>query len=170
VSLTGGEPLLQPQAALGLARALRARGPRIHLETHGLAAEALAQVVEAVDVVCMDWKLASDVRREGRPFHAPGEDFHEAHERFLRVARRAPQVVVKVVVTPASTGEELDELAARIAGVDPAIPLVLQPVTPFGGVKERPSPERLLALVARLSRSLADVRLVPQTHKLLAVP
>ena len=89
---------------------------------------------------------------------------------FLRVARRAPQVVVKVVVTPASTDEELEELAARIAGVDPALPLVLQPVTPFGPVKERPSPERLLALVARLSRSLEDVRLVPQTHKLLAVP
>ena len=42
VSLTGGEPLLQPDAVRALARALRPLGPRIHLETHGLATEALA--------------------------------------------------------------------------------------------------------------------------------
>jgi len=37
VSLTGGEPLLQPAAVAAIARALRGRGPRILLETHGAA-------------------------------------------------------------------------------------------------------------------------------------
>ena len=46
-SLTGGEPLLQPAAVLALARALRRRGPRIYLETHGLATAALERVIEA---------------------------------------------------------------------------------------------------------------------------
>ena len=41
VSLTGGEPLLQPDAVGEVARALRARGPRILLETHGLATDGL---------------------------------------------------------------------------------------------------------------------------------
>ena len=63
VSFTGGEPLLQPEPLLELARELRSRGPRIHLETDGVAASALERVVAAVDVVAMDWKLASDVRR-----------------------------------------------------------------------------------------------------------
>ena len=170
-SLTGGEPLLQPEALAELAPALRARGVRVLLETHGLHAEALERVVEGIDVVSMDWKLASDVRRAGAPrgARAAPEPFHAQHERFLRVARRAPEVVVKVVVTPASRDEELDEMARRIAAQDPSIPLVVQPVTPFARVAAAPSAERLLALVARLSRTLASVRLIPQTHKLIGV-
>jgi organic radical activating enzyme len=51
VSITGGEPLLQPEVVRALADALRGRGPRIHLETHGLATAALAQVVEVVEYI-----------------------------------------------------------------------------------------------------------------------
>jgi organic radical activating enzyme len=167
VSLTGGEPLLQPAAVGALAQALRRRGPRVLLETHGLATAALEEVIGALDVVSMDWKLASDVRRAADPRHGPVEPFHAAHERFLRVARRAPEVVVKLVVTAASQDAEIDEAVARIAGVDSKLALVLQPVTPFGPVREAPSAGRLLELLARVSRSLPDVRLIPQTHKLL---
>ena len=166
-SLTGGEPLLQPAAVLALARALRRRGPRIYLETHGLATAALERVIEAIDVVAMDWKLASDVRRVSDPRRGPVADFHDEHERFLRVAQRAPEVMVKVVVTPASADAEIDEMCARIAAADPKIPLVVQPVTPFGPVRESPGAERLLALLARIARVLPEVRLIPQTHKLL---
>lgn len=170
VSLTGGEPLLQPAAVAALARGLRGRGPRIWLETHGLAGEALAEVIDAIDVVSMDWKLASDVRRASDPRRGPVEPFHDAHESFLRVARRAPEVVVKLVVTPASEDAEIDEAAARIARIDRNLTLVLQPVTPCGAVREAPTAERLLALFWRLSRTLSDVRLIPQTHKLVGVP
>ena len=170
VSLTGGEPLLQASAAEMLARALRARGARVYLETHGLASDALQRLVDAVDLVSMDWKLASDVRRaEGQQAEAAA-DFHEAHAAFLRVARAAPESFVKVVVTPATRDEEIDRMAACVAAVDPATPVVLQPVTPFGAVREAPAPERLLAFATRLSLSLADVRLIPQTHKLYGAP
>ncbi len=169
-SLTGGEPLLQPQAVRSLAAALRERGPRVLLETHGALAEALEGVVDQVDVVSMDWKLASDVRRAGERRGREPTPFHAEHERFLRVAVGAPEVVIKVVVTPASRDEELDEMAQRIARVDPGLLLVVQPVTPCGPVAAAPSAERLLALVARLSRTLERVRLIPQTHKLLGAP
>jgi len=164
VAITGGEPLLQPEAVRALAGALAGRGPRIFLETHGVADAALAQVVDAVDVVSMDWKLASDVRRESDVRSAPAAPFHEAHERFLRTARAGAEVSVKLVVTTASEDAEIDEAARRIADVDPATPVVLQPVTPFGPVRERPSAERMLGLEARLARTLADVRVIPQTH------
>jgi 7-carboxy-7-deazaguanine synthase len=166
VSFTGGEPLLQPKALRALARELRGRGPRIHLETHGLCADALAEVLGEVDVVSMDWKLASDVRRASDPRRGPVEDFHAAHEAFLRVALGAPEVMVKLVVTPASADAEIDEMARRIAGVEPGVPVIIQPVTPCGAVREAPSAKRLLALVARMERTLADVRLIPQTHQL----
>ena len=170
VSLTGGEPLLQPEAVAAVASAFAGRGPGVWLETHGLHAEALRGVLPHLAVVSMDWKLASDVRRAGERRRAEPAPFHAEHERFLRVARRAREVVVKVVVTAASRTEELEEMAARIGAVDPAIPLVVQPVTPVGARDPAPSAERLLALVAQLSRSLAQVRLIPQTHKLLGAP
>jgi organic radical activating enzyme len=170
VSLTGGEPLLQPEAVAAVARALGGLGPAVCLETHGLARAALDGVVEAIDVVSMDWKLASDVRRAGDPPRGAVADFHDAHEAFLEVAKRAPRVVVKLVITPQSRDEEIDQAVTRVARVHPGASLVLQPVTPFGAVKERPEARRMLALVARASRRLADVRVIPQTHPIYGVP
>ena len=162
VSLTGGEPLLQPGAVQEIAAALRALGPRIHLETHGLAHEALAQVIGDIDLVCMDWKLPSDVKWADASRGA--EDFEALHREFLRVAVGAPEVAVKVVVTPASTDAEIDAVAACVAEISPDVPLILQPVTPTRQVPERPGAERLLALTTRLERRVRDVRVIPQTH------
>jgi pyruvate-formate lyase-activating enzyme len=165
VSFTGGEPLLQPQPLRALARRLRGRGPKLHLETHGLLAGALAEVIDDIDVVSMDWKLASDVRRAHEPARGPVAEFHREHAAFLRVARRAPEVSVKVVVTRSTGDAEIDEMTRCIAEVASDVPVVVQPVTPMGGVREAPGPERLLALVARIERSLPDTRLIPQTHR-----
>ena len=169
VSLTGGEPLLQPDAVAALADRLAARERRVYLETHGLHAEALARVAERVDLVSMDWKLASDVRWGPGRTPLPGADFHDAHERFLAVALRARAVYVKVVLTPSTRDEELDAMLDRIERVSPTVPLVLQPVTPAGGIKEMPSPDRLLAWLARAEQRLSDVRLIPQTHPIYGV-
>lgn len=170
VSLTGGEPLLQPGAVEAVARALRRRGPAIQLETHGLASDALRAVIDSIDVVSMDWKLASDVRRASDPPRGARLDFHAAHQRFLEIAKRAPRVVVKLVITPRSRDAEIDEAVARIARVHPEATLVLQPVTPFAGVKKRPTAQRMLVLSERAGRRLADVRVIPQTHVIYGVP
>ena len=169
ISLTGGEPLLQPQAIASLAGQLAERGRRVYLETHGLHAEALAQSVEQIDLVSMDWKLKSDVVWGPGQSTERGKDFHEAHEAFLRVALRARGVYVKAVLTPNTLDDELDEMIGRIAAVSPDIPLVLQPVTPTGGVKAIPPPDQLLVWLARAERRLADVRLIPQTHPVYGV-
>ncbi len=164
ISLTGGEPLLQPKAVAALARTLSARGRRIYLETHGLHAGALADCAPWIDLVSMDWKLASDVRPGPGVAPPAGQDFHDAHEAFLRVAMSAGQVYVKAVLTPATRDEELDAMVDRIEAVSSTIPVVLQPVTPAAGVKDRPSARQLLAWHARVEARLADVRLIPQTH------
>ena len=165
-SLTGGEPLLQPEAAGAIAGALRARGPRILLETHGLAADGLESAIADVDVVSMDWKLSSDVRRASDPKRGEVEAFHGEHEKFLAIARRAPELIVKLVITPTSLDDEIDEAVSRVEANAPEATLILQPVTPFGAVREAPSAERLLALCARISSRLANVRVIPQTHKI----
>ena len=171
VSLTGGEPLLQPSAARALAEGFRARGLRVFLETHGLLAAALARVVDVVDFVSMDWKLAGEVRRarvarSGVP--AP-TSFHREHAAFLRVAQRAPERVVKIVVTDQTRRDEWEEACAEISRVDPATPLVLQPVTPQRSGGGRPSPGQLFDFLAVAARQLRDVRLIPQTHPIVGL-
>jgi 7-carboxy-7-deazaguanine synthase len=169
VSLTGGEPLLQPEGVRALASALRARGMRTLLETHGLLGDALDRVKQEVDVVSMDWKLASSVRRASDPHRGPVEPFHDQHEDFLRRAASVPRCYVKVVLTESTEDQELEEVCARVARVAPGTPLILQPVTPHGAVRGTPSPERLLAWVRSCGQRLPDVRLIPQTHKMLGV-
>ena len=169
VSLTGGEPLLQPEAVRAIAEALRPRGPRILLETHGLATAALERAIDAIDVVSMDWKLASEVARADHPRGAAPEEFHAEHAAFLAIARRAPEVYVKVVVTPGTRDEELAEVARHIAAVDASVPLVIQPVTPRGPVRVSPTAAQLLAWQVRLEEQLRDVRVIPQTHPGLGV-
>jgi organic radical activating enzyme len=165
VSLTGGEPLLQPEGVRAVAALARQRGLRSYLETHGLAVEALRAVLGEIDVVSMDWKLASDVVRAVPETASGDEDFHRIHAGFLALAASAAEVYVKVVVTPATREEELDALCEVIAEIAPDSPLVLQPVTPFGRVRERPSAERVLAWQRRCARQLRDVRVIPQTHR-----
>lgn len=169
VSLTGGEPLLQADAAAAIAAGLRGLGPKVHLETHGLATAALARVLPHVDVVSMDWKLASDVRRASDPRHGPRASFAGEHAAFLAVACAAPRVVVKLVVTPASTEAEIDQAVAAVAEIAPEATLVLQPVTPHGPVRERPAAARMLALAARAEAKHRDVRVIPQTHPIYGV-
>lgn len=169
VSLTGGEPLLQPESVFAVAKMARGRGAAAYLETHGLAIEAMARVASEIDVVAMDWKLASDVRRAGEARRALRGDFHDEHEGFLRAAAKAGEVFVKVVVTPATREAEIDEVCRRIESIAPETPLVLQPVTPCGSVRSAPEPSSMLRRLRRASSRLRDVRLVPQTHKQLQV-
>ncbi len=164
VSLTGGEPLEQPEFAGGLAAALKKNGFRVYLETNGLEPGALAAVLRSVDVVSMDFKLPS----------ATGAVHWDVHRDFLQAARLV-EVFVKVVVDHTTPLDELDTAARLVAEVDARVPLVLQPesATFLGGAHGEAARERLQDLLDQAQRSalthLRDVRVIPQCHKLLKV-
>jgi len=165
LSLTGGEPLLQPAAVEALLERLEGTRPQILLETHGLEVDALERVRERVDIVSMDWKLERDVRWAGRRNSDQQTHFDDLHERFLRLARETCDVYVKIVVVPHTRPEELDAICSRIAAVDREIPLILQPVTPMGRIKEGVEPEAMLGHLRACEERLGDVRIIPQTHR-----
>jgi 7-carboxy-7-deazaguanine synthase len=174
VSITGGEPLEQPEVVRALARALRAKELRIYLETAGLHADALASLIDDVDVIAADVKLAS----------ATGVDHAPAHRAFLRVLRgsafdpsgaNARPVFVKVIVDLKASVDEIEAAARLVAEAGRKIPFVIQPEseTLLGKHATREGRAALLELAQAGARAasvyLDVVRVIPQTHKVLHV-
>lgn len=153
VWLTGGEPLLQA-AFLSVFLPRLAPGTRVGLETHGQNPEALAPLAARLRWIAADAKLPSST---GEPWDG------DAFVRFLE-AGRGQGLFVKAVVTAATREEEVRELFGRIASVDRAIPLVLQPVTPAGGVLA-PDGDTVIGWAVEGLTALEDVRVIPQVHK-----
>ena len=154
-SITGGEPLEQTAFLLAVLPALRAGdGHRVLLETNGVLAEELGRVIGLVDIISMDYKLATAT---GIP--APASE----HARFLAIAAEK-QVFVKIVVAAGTTEEEVVAAALAIGGTRSDIPLVLQPVSRVPGGPAPPSAARLLVLHAAAAGSVQDVRIIAQMH------
>jgi len=154
VSVTGGEPLLQGEMLKELLPGLRALLP-VYLETNGTLPDALAPLLPHLDHIGMDIKL---------PSAYGGAGLWDVHRAFLELAATA-QVFVKVVIGSATLDEEIERSSALVASVDPAIPLILQPMTLPDGTISLP-PIRMLEL-QELCRELKEVRVIPQTHKFL---
>lgn len=152
LSMTGGEPLLHVPFIKGLAAQIDLP---IFLETNGTLDKALAECIDCVSHISMDLKLP-DV------LSAPVWD---AHARFLKVAR-AVDVYVKVVAAAETCEEDVERAARLVAEIAPATLFVLQPVTPYGGCTA-PTPARLLELQRIALCHLPDVRVIPQTHRMM---
>ncbi|MBP0001394.1 MAG: 7-carboxy-7-deazaguanine synthase QueE [Cyanobacteria bacterium SID2] len=174
ISITGGEPLLHApflSAFLPLVRE-KTKLP-IYLETGGHRPQQLQLVLPYVDLVGMDIKLPS----------TSGETCWTEHEAFLKACREADvSVFTKIVVCDRTPTQELERAAQLIRRIDRSIPVFLQPVTPLNGVLRgqnetlrkdafresvAPSPNLVLAWQTMMKRTLLDVRVIPQTHKML---
>ncbi len=156
VAFTGGEPLLHTDFLAGLLPQLRRSGVRAYLETNGTMPEALAEIVDDVDIIAMDIKLSSATGEEPR---------HEVNRRFLEIAVRR-RVFVKVIFSSATDASEVEAAARLVGAVDRDIPFVLQPVMPSGD-EAGPGQAEALVLPAAAAVYLGDVRVIPQTHKLM---
>ena len=152
LSITGGEPLLHVPFIKELAAHIDLP---IFLETNGTLDRALAECIDCISHISMDLKLP-DV------LSAPVWD---AHARFLEIACTI-DVYVKVVVAAETHAEDVEYAAHLVADIAPATLLILQPVTPYGGCTA-PTPARLLELQCIALRHLSDVRIIPQTHRMM---
>ena len=155
ISVTGGEPLLYPQVIKALAP-LRKTGVKLYLETNGTLPLALQSVINSVDIVSLDFKLPSIMG---------GKEYWQEHAAFLRIAA-ARTAFVKIVISGETTQAEIDRSIALIASVDKQIPLIFQPVTAVNGVQSV-DPAKALLWQEQALRQLQDVRVIPQTHKIM---
>ena len=161
VSLTGGEPLLWAPFLKEWLPQLKALGQKTYLETNGTLHKPLERLLGWIDIIAMDIKPPSATGDRG---------VWRENEEFLKVARASgKELFVKLVVTAATADEEVRRGVELVRSAGTEIPLVLQPATPFGEMKEGPAPEQITRWRAYASERLEDVRVVPQMHKIWGV-
>ncbi len=156
VSFTGGEPLFQ---ALPLSQLASALYPKfnLYLETNGTLPKRLEKVLPWMDIIAMDIKLNSvDGQQVDKKLHYD----------FLSLARQK-DVFIKIVVGKDTDEGELVDYVSMVRSLIPSAEIYLQPLTPFGKVKQSLSSQQLLDL-QQVSLEIHDkVRVVPQTHKFI---
>ena len=110
---------------------------------------------DLVDIVSMDFKLPS----------ATGlGPFWDEHSKYLSVVR-GKSVFVKLVMTRETLYDDIMTSVNIIAGIDGAIPLIIQPASG----RFAPESVTLVELQNAALRILQDVRIIPQVHKVLDV-
>jgi len=158
LSLTGGEPLQHADFLKSWLPELPRRF-RILLETNGVLPAALAKVLPWIDVISMDLKLPSVTGMRA---------YWKEHAEFLRLAR-GKEVYVKLVLSQPTDLQEIQTAIALVETEAPATPFILQPVTPYGPVREEIAQERLQEFYELSKRRLQDVRVIPQVHPRLGI-
>jgi 7-carboxy-7-deazaguanine synthase len=156
LSITGGEPLEQPEFLRVLLEELEGRF-EVLLETNGILVEALGKTVDLIDIISMDFKIPSTTGK--------GE-FWQRHGDFLEAAK-GKELIAKVVVSSGTSKEEVETASKILAKFAPEALLVIQPAVL--AAKSGPSPEMLFELYSSARQVLKNVRVIPQVHKILGV-
>lgn len=154
ISFTGGEPMLHGDFIRAVSEEVN---QKIFVETNGTLYHNLEKLIDCVDIISMDIKLPSVVE----------VNLFESHKRFMEIAIKK-DLYTKIVITKETTDDEFMSAIEMISSVSKDILLILQPVTPINHV-EPARPERLLSLQAIASKYLNDVRMIPQTHRMINV-
>jgi organic radical activating enzyme len=119
--------------------------------------DRLAAVLPVVDVISMDIKLPSNT---GEPA------FWDAHARFLTHVRG--KVYVKVLLDMSTHIGEVEHAARLVRDHAPRTPVFLQPIATTDGRTDIHA-GRLKEFFTCVRRHVEDVRVLPQTHKILGI-
>ena len=145
ISFTGGEPLLNSAFIFEVATVLK----KLY--------EELEKILCVIDIISMDIKFPS----------VTGKNLFAEHKKFLQVAQEK-DLYVKVVISRETSLEEFLTAVELVAEISPSILFVIQPVTPVNGVQAA-SPGKILEFQNLALKKLRDVRVIPQSHKLIKI-
>lgn len=150
VSFTGGEPLLWADFIKAIAPKLKEKDFRAYLETNGTLHQALATMIDQIDIVSIDIK----------PPSACGKDLWNAQRDFLNISRE--KAFVKMVVCDNTTKDEVEKAIRLISGIDKKIILILQPAEGH----HTPDMQTVRKFQALAGEYLDHVSIIRQMHKI----
>ncbi|HWP65021.1 MAG TPA: 7-carboxy-7-deazaguanine synthase QueE [Candidatus Limnocylindria bacterium] len=161
LAVTGGEPLAQVDFLEAWLARRRTPLP-VLLETAGIWPQRLARLLPFVAIVSLDFKCPSNTGERAR------WDEHAACLDAAVAARK--DVYVKMPVDAGTDPAEVAHGAHLVARAGAPVPLLLTPLTSPDGGRMLIDASGLERLHAVASREHADVRILPQLHKVLSIP
>ncbi len=148
ISITGGEPLLYASYFKELLPKLPAPA---YLETNGTLPTKLPEVKDLFTYFSVDYK--------------PG--YEGPFEQFINQLQDHPGCFVKYILMNNFPDSDLHTVGKILSKRNPNIPFVIQPVTPFAEITEKASEDDIHRGYSLISAYLNNVRIIPQTHKLI---
>ena len=136
VTLTGGEPLAQWQAALHILRRIKKEGISTAVETSlYIPAETLEAVAEVTDFFMCDLKIMDPVKHKD----AVGRDNGRILENLKWLAASGADILVRVPLIPGFTDsrENLAAIAGFLCSLETALPVELMNFNPLAKEKFR---------------------------------
>jgi organic radical activating enzyme len=160
ISITGGEPLHQPEFLEALFREM---GPRIYLETNGTLLKAAQKIADHIDFASVDIKDETALPYVG------WRDIVVKELKTIKIFKEAGVMVfAKIVVTNDTQPENISWFAKELKEVE--VPLAIQPVT-TKVESEKVSGQKLFKLTEAAAQYLSadDISISLQTHKYYGV-
>jgi organic radical activating enzyme len=167
VNFTGGEPLVQHEAVMELAKFVKQKelAVKTYLESACYDAARFEKVLPYIDICKIEFKLRDSAVVHEK--HYPNLLRNEVE--CLKLALRSGRTTyIKVVVTNSSSLEEFRQLVHTVFGLAKPGGIAGFIIQPSHGIDE-PSLERVFGFYDAVYPSYDQVRVVPQLHKEMGV-
>ncbi len=156
ISFTGGEPLLQKDFLKEVLQLTKNAGYRNYLETNGTLPGELADVIDYLDFIAMDFKLPSSTQMG---------NLWGLHRKFLQIAL-GKEVFVKVIISSETEEKDLRAGLDLINELDKSVVLVLQPDSrqDYDSLKDKLANFKQICMQENITACI-----IPQMHKVVGV-
>ncbi|MDQ4050238.1 MAG: 7-carboxy-7-deazaguanine synthase QueE [Thermoproteota archaeon] len=163
VNFTGGEPLVQHEAVIELAKFVRQKGLRVYLESSCYDARRFAKVLPYIDICKVEIKLRDSKIVNEKQY----SNLLKNEQECLRQAiNNSKTTFIKVVVTNSSNLEEFKDIVAEVFKIAKPSELAGFIIQPSYKVDE-PTLDVLFGFYDTVYPMYDQVRVVPQLHKVI---
>jgi organic radical activating enzyme len=166
VNFTGGEPLVQSEAVLELAKHIKSKNIPTYLESSCYDSQKFSTVLPFIDYVKIEFKTPDAQFVDTKHYSKLIENALEC----LKASVNSKKITyIKIVVSSKTELEPLNELLNKIFNLISKEDISGFIIQPTYGIAE-PSLEQLLKFYDLVIPFYSEARVVPQLHKLIGAP
>ena len=163
INFTGGEPLVQYEAVLELAKFVRQKGLRVYLESSCYDAVRFSKVLPYIDICKVELKLRdSKIVNEKQYCNLLKNEL----ECLRQAVNSSKTTYIKVVVTHSSNLKEFKDIVRKVFRIAKPSELAGFIIQPSYRVDE-PTLDVLFGFYDAVYPMYDQVRIVPQLHKII---
>ena len=166
VNFTGGDPLVQSEAVLQMARFVRSKKIPTYLESSCYDSQKFSNILPYIDYVKIEFKTPESEFVDPKHY----SKLLENELKCLRHAAESKKITyIKVVINSKTQLKPFKKLLERVFDVIPKSKIAGFIIQPSYGIAE-PSLKILLSFYDAVYPYYGEVRIVPQLHKFIGAP